>query len=84
MRIFPELVCMLLSPFLVHLFQMFQVEFQSPEEKIIYDHMIIAFVRIFEDQITGFNNSQEEILTFVFIQSRFKNSLSFSRRGYKV
>lgn len=62
---------MLLSPFLVHLFQT-QAAFQSPEERIIYDDVIVAFVRVFvlqkRERIAGFNKSQE-VDTDIFFRS---------------
>lgn len=40
-----------------------QAVFQSPEKRIMYDHVIVAFVIMFviqkKEQIAAFNNSQE-------------------------
>lgn len=59
----------------------------EPEERVMYDHVIVSIVRMFmlqkKEQIAGFNNSQE-VDTFIFVQSRFKSSLVFLRRGYRV
>lgn len=77
-------LCMLLSPFLVHLFQL-QAEFQILEERKIYDHVIVAFVRICvlqkKEQTAGFNNSQEVDTSLCFHSVKVWKFLGFFKKG---
>lgn len=65
-----------------------QAEFQRPEERIMYDRVIGAFVSMLmlqKEQIAVFTKSQEvDTAFYVFFQSKYKNSLGFLKRGYKV
>lgn len=55
----------------------------------MYDRVIGAFVSMLmlqkKEQIAVFTKSQEvDTAFYVFFQSKYKNSLGFLKRGYKV
>lgn len=75
---------MSLSHFFVCLYHI-QTKLQNQREEKKYDHMIAAFLRMFihqrEEQIAGFNKSQEGGATMCFLS---KCSLFFFERQYKI